>query len=330
MKPVIRCPLLAAALGLLSVAQGVAANPAGSLEYPSKPVRLIAPSPPGSPPDVVARLLGERLVISLGQPVVVDNRPGAVGTIGLNAVSKASPNGYTMGMMALAFIAAPSLVSQVPYDAATDLAPVVLVGWGSHVLVVRASSSLKSVSDILAFVKSRPGQLTFASGGNGTPAHLSGEFLRLRTGVDIRHVPFKGALQGVAAVLGEQVDIMFAASLAVAPHIQSGKLRALATPAPTRIAVFPELPTMIELGFAGFEIREWTGIVAPARTPKAIIAKMAGEVAKINTRPDMKERLAAIGMEPADESSPEAFGGLIRSELVRWNKVVREAGIRAD
>lgn len=307
-----------------------AAHTAAPPGYPNKPIRVIAPAPPGSPPDIVARIVGERLVAAVGQPVVVENRPGAIGTIGMHAVAKATPDGYTFGIMSMGFVLAPSLLPHVPYNTVTDLAPVIQVNWASHILVVRAASSWKSVGDLVTYAKSQPGRLTFASGGNATPAHISGEFLKLRAGVDIRHVPFKGAIQGVAAVIGEQVDIMFAATPAVAPHIQSGRLRALATPAPRRVSAFPDLPTMVELGFAGFEIREWQGLVAPAATPKGIIANIANEVRKITESPDIRERLAAIGMEPASQGGPEAFGTLIRSELARWSKVVRDAGMRPD
>lgn len=197
-------------------------------------------------------------------------------------------------------------------------------------LVVRASSPWKSVKDIVAPAKSQPDRITFASGGSATPAHLSGEFFKRYTGIDIRHVPFKGAVQGVSAVVGEQVDMMFAATPAASPHIQSGRLRALATPAPRRLPAFSEVPTMVELGYAGIEIRSWQGLVAPRATPKAIIGRMASEIAKIGASPDIKERVATLGMAAAAEGGSEAFGTLIRSELARWSKVAREAGIRAD
>jgi tripartite-type tricarboxylate transporter receptor subunit TctC len=305
-----------------------AANPAPA-GYPSRPIRVIAASPAGSPPDIVARIVGERLVAAVGQPVVVENRPGAIGTIWLNAVAKATPDGYTFGIMGMGFMLAPSLLPQIPYTIA-DFAPVTQINWASHILVVRALSPWKSVKDLAASAKSQPGRITFASGGNATPAHISGELLKLRTGIDIRHVPFNGAIAGVAAVIGEQVDMMFAATPAVAAHLQSGRLRALATPAPHRVAAFPDLPTMVELGFAGFEVREWQGLVAPAATHRGIIAKMADEVAKVTASPEIRQRLAAIGMDPAGQSGPDAFGALLRSELVRWSKVAREAGMKAD
>ena len=316
--------LLGTAILTLAIVAQAATPPA----WPNRPIRMIVTSTPGSPPDIVARMVGERLVPAFGQPVVVENRPGAVGTIGLNVVAKATPDGYTYGILSITHLVAPVLLPSVPFDIVTDFAPVVQVNWESQLLVVRAASSWKSVKDLVAFAKSQPGRITFASGGNGTPAHLSAEFFKRHTGIDIRHVPFKGPVAGVSAIVGEQIDIMFSATSAASPHIQSGRLRALATPAPHRVPAFAEVPTMIELGYAGVEIRGWHGIVAPATTPKAIIARVASEIAKLSAL--STERLAVLGMAPAGQSGPEAFGILIRSELARWNKVARDAGIRAE
>jgi tripartite-type tricarboxylate transporter receptor subunit TctC len=289
-----------------------------------------SPSAPGSPPDVVARIVGERLAAALGQPVVVENRPGAIGTIGLNAVAKATPDGYTFGITALPYLLAPALLPSVPFDIVTDLAPVSQTNWESFLLVVRASSAWKSVKDIVAQAKSQPDRMTFASGGTATPAHLSGEFFKRHSSINIRHVPFKGAPEGVTAVVGGEVDLMFAATPAAVPHIQSGRLRALATPAPRRLPAFADVPTMVELGYAGVEIRSWQGVVAPAATPKATIERMANEIAKIGASPEVRARFATLGMEAAAEGGSDAFGALIRSEFARWSKVARDAGLRAE
>ena len=318
----------AVASTLVAVSTGVHSRPPTA--YPSKPLRVITSSPPGSPPDVSARIIGERLAAEIGQAVVIDNRPGAIGTIGLQAVAKASPDGYTFGIVSMSHVLAPSLLAQLPYDLVRDFVPVTQLAWASHVLVVRTSSPWKSVNDLVIFAKSRPGQITFASGGNATPAHVSGEFLKQRTGIDIRHIPFKGAIAGIAAVLGGDVDLMFAAATASGPYIKTGKLRALATPAPLRSPAFPDVPTMVELGFAGFEIREWHGVVAPAGTPREIVARIAGEIAKVTSASETKEQLALHGLEPPVQTEREAFGALLRSELQRWSGVVREARIRAD
>ena len=270
--------LMALVLGNNGVAHA-ASSAAAPSAWPSKPIRIIAPTPPGSPPDVGARIVGERLVAVLGQPVVVENRPGAIGTIGLNAVAKATPDGYTFGVIAQGNLLAPSLLTSVPFDMVADLAPVIQTNWQSHLLVVRASSPWKSVKDLVAHAKSQPGRVTFASGGTATPAHLSGEFFKRHAGIDILHVPFKGAPEGVTAIISGDVELMFAATPAAGPHIQSGRLRALATPSPRRLPAFSDVPTMIELGYAGVEIRSWLGLVAPRATPKIIIERMASEIA---------------------------------------------------
>jgi tripartite-type tricarboxylate transporter receptor subunit TctC len=298
-------------------------------DWPSKPIRIIAGSPPGSPPDTVARIVGERLAAALGQPVIVDNRPGAIGTIGLNVVANATPDGYTFGIISQTNLLAPTLLRNVPFDMVADLAPVIQTNWVSHLLVVLAASPWKSVKDIVAQAKSQPGRIKFASGGNATPAHLSGEFFKRTTGINILHVPYKGATAGVTAVLGGEVNMMFTATPAAEPHIQSGRLRALATPAPRRIPAFADVPTMVELGYTGVEIRSWQGIVAPRETPKFFIDRMVGEIAKITAMPDVKAQFARLGMEAATESGSEMFGVLIRSSSAHWSKVARDAGLRA-
>ncbi len=297
--------------------------------YPAKAIHLIAPIPPGSPPDVVARVLSERLAIALGQQVLVENRPGASSTIGLNVVAKSTPDGYTFGILSMPSVIAPNLI-HVPYDTAADLVPVRQVVWGANVLVVQASSPLRSVEDVIAAAKARPGDITFASGGNGTPAHVSGELLKLRTGTDMRHVPFRGAPEGVSAVLGGQVTMMFAAAGSVASNVKAGKLRALAVTTPARLAARPEVPTMKQRGFRDFDVRDWQGVVAPAGTPREIVARVAGEIEKIADMPEVRERLSSVGMDAVEHGGPDEFGALMRSELARWRKVVRDAGIHAD
>jgi tripartite-type tricarboxylate transporter receptor subunit TctC len=303
--------------------------PAYAVAYPDKPVRLIAGAR-GTPGDVVARVLSERLSAGLGQRVVVDNRPGAINTIALAHVVKAEPDGHTLGVMGMPSTVAPALIARIPYDTARDFAPVRQISWVTHVLVVRARSPVTSVPALVAAAKARPGGLTFASGGNGTPAHLSGELFRRSASIPIRHVPYKGALEGVTAVMGEEVDMMFATTPAVAGHIASGRLRALATPAPSRLAAFPEVPTLRELGYPEIEMRDWHGIVAPRHTPPAILSRLGDEIAAAVSHNEVQEQLAALGASPAMDSTPARFGALIRSDLARWAKVVREAGIQAD
>lgn len=317
-------------LAALAVTSAKAADASLPTDYPNKPIRIVAPTPPGSPPDVIARLIGERLGTALGQPVVVENKPGAVGTIGLQVVAKAPADGYTFGVLAMPFILGPSLLPSMPYDQQKDLAPVSHVVWASNILVVNSASKLMSLADVVKTGKDKPGELTYASGGNGTPAHLASALLALRSGMQLRHVPYRGAAEGVAAVLAGQVDMMFAATGAVLPHVRSGKLRALATSAPTRLASAPELPTVAELGFEGFDIRDWQGIVAPTGTPEAIVNKVAAEVRRIAVLPEVKARLSAMGMDAVEQGGAESFGALIRTESDRWNRVVRDAGIRGE
>ena len=263
---------------------GAAAQPL----YPVKPIRLIAPTPPGSPPDVLARLLSEKLTSSLGQPLVVDNRPGASGTIGLNVVAKAPADVYTLGMFSMPYVVAPSLIAKMPYDTEKDLAAVSLIARESHILVVPSGSPVRSVAELIKAAKAKPGVLKFASGGNGTPAHLEGELFKRETGVDLVHTPYKGAVAGATALLTGDVDIMFGATVAVSPHLKSGKLRALATVAPRRIPAFPDVPSMVDLGYANIVVSPWVGVVAPAGTPKAVIARLHLETKKFGATQEMK------------------------------------------
>lgn len=315
------------ALGGALAAGAVSAQ---SPAYPGKPILLITPAAPGSPPDVAARIIGDGLAPALGQPVVVENRLGGRETIGIAAIAKASPDGYTIGMISLPQAVVPSLVLELPYDTKRDLAPVAQVLWTPTVLVVRSDSSLRSLQDLIAAAKASPGRLTFSSGGNGTPPHLAGALLMMHAGVDLQHVPYSGAAAGVAAVLGGQVDMGFPGVAAITSQVKSGKLRALASTGRERSAALPEVPTMAELGLRGVEVINWVGVVAPAATPEGIIARLAGELRKVVARPDTRNRFTSLGMEPVLDSNPEAFGALIQSELAKWAKVVREAGIRAD
>ncbi len=320
----------AAAAFALGATLGACAVAAGSDTYPTKPIRLIVATVPGSPPDVVARIISDRLAAGLGQPVIIENRPGAIGTIGLSAVARSSPDGYTIGMLSMPWIVAPSLLPQMPYDTLRDLVPINQLIWQSSLLTVRNGAPWQSLAELVAAAKAKPGRLTYASAGNGTPAHLAGELFKRHAGVDLYHVPFKGGPAAFTAFVGEQVDLYFGVQSTVAGPIKAGKIRALATVAPSRLAMFPDVPTMTELGFAGFALRDWYGVIAPAGTAKEIIARLADELGKLLAQPEVQERFAALGMEPVLDSNPEAFGALIRSEIAKWMKVVREAGIRAD
>ena len=297
--------------------------------YPTKPIRIIVSSPPGTPPDAVARIVAEPLAAALGKPVIVDNRPGGSGTIGLSATIRSAPDGHTLGYVGLPQIVAPSMMD-VPYDLTRDVVPVTKLTLTANVLVVRASSPLQTVAEFVAMAKAKPGALTYASAGNATPSHLASELFKRRAEIDIQHVPYKGIAAGLAALMGEQVDIAFAGAATALPLVNSGKLRALASAGAQRLPAFPNLPTIAELGFAGFQLNEFHGVVAPAGTAPEVIATLADELARILESPNTKARLASLALYPANDVGPEPLAALIKLEVPRWRQVVRQAGIRAD
>jgi len=292
-------------LALLTFALLAAAN-AAAQPFAHRPVRLLTGAPPGTPGDVVARIVAEPLA----------------------AVARAEPDGHTLGVLGMPSTVAPSLLASMPYDTARDLAPVRQLSWVSNVLVVRPSSQWRSVAELVAAAKARPRELAYASGGNGTPAHLAAALFSQRAGLELRHVPYKGVVAGVAAVMGEQVDLMIAVAPAALANIRAGKLRALATPAPARLAALPEVPTLAELGYA-VDVRDWHGVVAPRGTPRPVIERLENTLVAVLALPDVKERLARVGLEPA-ESSADAFASHIRAEVLKWARVVSDAGIKPD
>ena len=297
--------------------------------YPERTIRLIVPTVPGTPPDTVARIIGDRLAHKLGQAVVVENRPGAIGTIGLNAVARSAPDGYTLGMIALPYIVAPALLRHVPYDTERDLAPVTLVAWNYAVLAVRADSKFDSVEHLIRAAKAQPRSLSYSSNGNGTPSHLAAELFKREAGIEAVHVPYKGAVAAVTALLAGEVDFGFAASEALLPQVRSGKLRALATDAPHRLVAFADVPTMTELGFPHVDISDWQGIVAPAGTPRPIIDRLNEAIANALSDAQIRGRLESFGMEPAALGA-HRFAQHLRVEIERWSHLVRDAHISAD
>ena len=318
-------------LGVVAALIGLVAGPAMSADpaYPARPIRLVVPSAPGSPPDFVARVVGEKLALSVGQPVVVENRTGASGIIGLQAVANAAPDGYTLAILGMPHTVAPSLVAAMPYDTERDLAAVALINWNSHVLAVPAGSAIQSVPDLVAAAKARPGSLRFSSGGNGTPAHLAFELLKREAQIDMTHVPYKAAPAAAQALLAGEVDAMVGTQGSLAPQVKAGKLRALATPAPQRLASYPDLPTFTELGYAVIQLRDWQGVVAPTGTPREVILRLNGEIVKVAALPEVRQRLESVGMEVAG-MGPDEFAAHIRRELRRWGELTRAAGIKAD
>jgi tripartite-type tricarboxylate transporter receptor subunit TctC len=324
-----RFRILGLACALLLAGGSQAQSNGAQAAYPAHPIHWILPGAPGSPPDVAARILGEGLARELGQPVIVENRPGASGTIALATVAKSAPDGYTLGFFSVPLMVAPSLFP-VPYDTLHDFVPVTQFVQTRFLLAVRADSPLHSVGELVSFAKANPGRLTFASVGNGSVPHLAGEFLRLRAGVDIRHIPYKSGPFAFTALLGGQVDMVFSPPSTLAAHIKSGKLRALVTLAPSRLPEYPDVPTMAQAGLPGIEMGDWFSIAAPARTPRSIVDRLSVAVHKVLANGETSERLAAAGFAPVLDSGPDQLAIVVQSELKRWATVVREAGIHAD
>jgi tripartite-type tricarboxylate transporter receptor subunit TctC len=296
--------------------------------YPERAIRIIVPLPPGSPPDVLARLVADGISRAWKQPVVVDNRPGATGMVGMQAVARAAPDGYTMGVMFLTHTVLPALMGTLTYDTANDLAPVGNLVWLYNVLVVPIDSPVQSLADLVQRAGVQPDVLSFGSGGNGSPAHLIGESFARAAKVRMLHVPFKGPAEAVTGLLGNQVSAMFATSSVAAPLVRGGKLRALAVTSPHRLAALPEVQTLAEAGMPGLELREWEGLVAPAGTTKSIIDRWNAELFRVLGTQEARLRLAELGMTVAASNAPDEFGALIRSELKNWGQFVRSAGIR--
>ena len=310
----------------------VATAPAAAQEtaYPTKPVRLVVPFPAGGTTDILARAVAQRLSETWGQQVIVDNRPGAGGNIGSELVAKSAPDGYTLLMGTVGTHAInPSLYAKMPYDHVKDFTPVVLVAGVPNVLVVNPSLPVHSVPELITYAKANPGKLNFASSGNGTSIHLSGELFRTMTGVDMTHVPYKGSAPALTDLVGGQVQLMFDNLPSSLQFIKTGKLRALAVTSAARSAALPELPTLAESGLPGFEASSWFGILAPAGTPKDIVAKINAAVGNWLASPEAKEKLAAQGAIAAG-GSPDAFVKHIDAETAKWAKVVKASGAHID
>ena len=320
--------LAAASVVILTAAAATAAQ--AQAPYPSKPVRIVVPFPAGGTTDILARAVAQKLVESNGQPVVVDNRPGAGGNIGAELVAKAPPDGYTLLMGTVGTHAInPSLYARMPYDHQKDFAPVILVAGVPNVLVVHPSVPANTVQELIAYGRANPGKLNFASSGSGTSIHLAGELFKTMSGVQMTHVPYKGSAPAIADLLGGQVQIMFDNLPSALPQIKAGRLRALAVTSAQRAPALPDVPTVAEAGLPGFEASSWFGLLAPAGTPKDVIAKLNTEVAKWLASPEAREKLTAQGAN-AFGMSPEDFVRHIAVETTKWQKVVKESGAKVD
>jgi tripartite-type tricarboxylate transporter receptor subunit TctC len=297
--------------------------------YPVKPVKIIVGYAPGGAVDAVARVVGQSLAGSLGQAFVVENKPGAGTNIAVKAVIDAPADGYTLMLAANALAANMALYQPAPFDAEKDLVPVALVGRVPVVIAVNAAAPFSTVAKMIEAAKSKPGSLAFASPGNGSTPHMALELFARAAGISLLHVPYKGGAPAITDVIGGQLPVVAVNALEVKPHVASGKLRVLAVLSPNRSPIFPDVPTIAESGFPGFEASVWYGFVAPAATPKAIIAKLHAEVQKALASPEVRERMTTVGGEVMPASS-EQFGSLIRSERARYERLVKESGIKPD
>jgi tripartite-type tricarboxylate transporter receptor subunit TctC len=317
---------LSTCIALSVLAFGV--NPAIAQTYPDRAIRLIVPFATGSATDSSARLYAVELSKQLGQQVIADNRPGAGGAIGMQAVAKAAPDGYTIAYAGAGPLAINrSLTPNLPYDVEKDIQPVSQAVSSPLMLVVSPTLPVKNIKELIALAKARPGQLSNGSAGNGTVGHLAGEYFKMRTGTNILHVPYKGGAQAAVDTMSGFVQLMFDPASGIAPHVRSGRLRGLAVTGPQRTPAFPDIPTVAESGFPGFEVTTWGGIVAPAGIPRAVLGRLHEEVRKAGKAPTLVERYAALGATPVTSASPEEFATFIRNEFAKWAKVIKSANI---
>lgn len=299
-------------------------------DYPNRPIRLLVAFSAGGGSDTSARIVAMKMSELLGQQVVVDNRPGAGGNIATELVVRAQPDGYTLlwGFSA-PIVVNPSLYKNLPFDTEKDLEPIALVASSQYILVVHPSVGVSSVKDLIAFARSRPGQLSYASAGVGTPHHLAAELFKSRAGLEITHVVYKGGAPAAVAVMSGEVKLHFGSFSTSLPHVKTGRLTALALTGPTRSPEAPEVPTMQEQGFTGFDVRSWFGFFAPARTPKPVVTRLNKELLRILAIPDVQERLRKTGVDPSG-STPQELAAYVKVEKAVWAKVIKDAGIKSE
>jgi tripartite-type tricarboxylate transporter receptor subunit TctC len=300
-------------------------------DYPSRPVRMVVGFPPGGGTDVVARIITPKLSELLGQSVVIENRPGATGTMAAGQVAKSAPDGYTimMGHVSVNAIA-PALFKNLPYDVIKDFAPIAIAAAVPHFVVVHPSVPAKSLREMIDYVKARPGKLTYPSAGNGSMPHLAGEVFKAQAGVDLLHVPYKGTGQSMADLLGGQHVVAFDTMPASAPHVRSGKLRPLAVSSAQRLPAFPDVPTAREAGLPDYVITTWYGVFAPAGTPPAIVRRLHGDIVKAMQSPEVKAKLDGIGADGSVSRSPEEYAALVKADTERYAKVIKDIGLKID
>jgi len=309
---------------------GLLSTPFATHAQGDRPVRLIVPFPPGGSTDILARAIAPKLAQALGRTVVVDNKPGAGGSLGAGEAAQAAPDGSTLLMGHIGTLGVnPSMYPKLPYDVLKSFVPVAYVARVPNVLVVAAASPLRSLKDLLEAARAQPGHLTYSSGGNGSAAHITFEYLKLKTQVFMLHIPYRGTAPSVTDVIAGQVDCTFTGAPVVMPHIKSGRLRALAVSSAQRLPALPDVPTVAESGYPGFEADQWYGLVAPAGLPAVMVARLNAEINKALALPDVAQQLAVEGAAPMP-TTPQEFGDLIRSEIPRWAEVVKAGNLRPD
>jgi tripartite-type tricarboxylate transporter receptor subunit TctC len=315
-------------LALAALLAAVAVNAAAD-DYPSRPVKIVVPFAAGGPADVYARFLAQRLQEAMGQPFVIENRPGGGSVVGTEIVAKSAPDGYTLLLMSNTHTVNESLMPNKPFALMRDFAPVAPINYSDLVLVVNPDVKAKTLQELIALAKSEPGKLNYASSGPGTPYHMAGELFKSMAGLDIVHVPYKESSGARTGVLGGQVEMMFDAVTVMNEHVKAGKVRALATSGKVRSAVMPDVPTLTEAGVPGYEAVIWLGLMAPKKTPPAIVNRLNAEVTKIVSRSDTKAEWAKQGA-TAMQMSPDAFGKFLADDIVKWERVVKVSGARVD
>jgi len=306
------------------------AAPALAQNYPAKPIKIIIAQAPGSATDVISRVVGNRLSEGLGQPIVIEARPGAGGALGTEAAARSAPDGYTLFMGNNSTHGSnPAIYAKLPYDAVNDFAPISFVASVPYVLVVEPSLPVKSVQELIALAKSKPGKINYASAGNGSTHQFCGELMKSTAGIDLVHIPYKGSPPGIAGLLAGEVSLMFTNLTDIGAQIRAGKVKPLAVTTLKRAPLLPDVPTMVEAGVPDFEITSWFGLLAPAATPAQVIGRLNAETVKVLTRDDVKSTLGAQGLD-VRSSSPEQFAAYIKSEIARFTKIAKAAGIKAE
>lgn len=306
-----------------------AASKTSEPAYPTRPVRVVAPYPPGSSADVIGRIYAPKLAETLGRQFIVDNRPGASGNIAGEIVARAAPNGYTLLILNTPLASSPLLYKSLPFDVVRDFAPIGMLGLAPYLLVVNTSLPIKTVTELVAYVKARPGKLTYASTGIGGGLHLTMEMLRMHTGMEMLHVPYKGSSSTVPDMIGGRIEAMFGSAPALLPHVRAGRIRALGISSAKRSAAAPDIPTIAEAGVPGFESVSFTSLAAPAKTPREVIMILSSAIAKAAQSQEVSTALTNQGTEPAI-LTPEQMAAYVRDEIVKWRKVVTAAGVQAE